>query len=129
MNGQIQFITQKLVGSDVVETNCGSPIPIVEGTTYAVEIEGYWSTNQTSDTLTINAGTNGATLPVVCSVAPSALWDYDAGGVYLKAGLYRGWPWGNNGTVIERVMNAQLSTTQNAYSSFIQTQPALPTHN
>jgi hypothetical protein len=46
----------------------------------------------------------------------------------LKAGVYRGYPWSNNGTVIERVMNPQFSTTQNAYSPYITTQPALPTH-
>ena len=103
------------------------PLTPTAGTTYAVEIEGYWSADHTSDTLTIHTGANGAALAQICNVGPSALWDNDTG-AYLKAGIYRGYPWANSGTLIERVMNLQLSTTQNAFSSYVSTQPALPTH-
>jgi hypothetical protein len=128
LNGQIQFQTQCCEsGGNPVTTNCGSPFTLTVGTTYAVEIEGFWSTNHTTDTITINAGPRGSTLPLICSKGPSALWDNDTG-AYLKAGLYQGFPWSNPGTTILRQTNMQISTTQNAFSAYITTQPAEPTH-
>jgi hypothetical protein len=123
-NNQLQFQYQK--GSGPTTTNCGSPISLVQGTVYAVVVDGFWSTNHTSDMLTIHAGTNGGTLAQVCSVS-GALWDNDTG-AYLKAGIYRGFPWSNAGTLIERVMNMRFSTTANAFDAYITTQPALPAH-
>lgn len=126
-NGQAQFVTQKSVAGNPASTNCGAVIAITEGDTYAVVIDGYWSNNHTTDTLTIHAGLNGGTLNQICSVGPSALWDNDTG-AYMKAGIYRGYPWSNTGTMIERVMNMQMTTTANAYAAYITAQPALPTH-
>ena len=123
---QGQFQTQRTVSGNPVVTNCGSPFTITPGTTYAVVGTGFWSSNHTSDTLTINAGPNGTTLPQICSVGPTTLWDNDTG-AYLKAGIYRGYPWSNTGTIIERVMSPQITATANAFSSYITTQPALPT--
>jgi len=37
-----------------VTTNCSSPITLTPGTTYAVIGHGFWSSNQTSDILTIH---------------------------------------------------------------------------
>ena len=126
-SGQLQFVTQKTVGGNPQTTNCGSPLTLTVGTTYAVVITGFWSSSHSADTLTINAGTNGGSLGTVCSLGASALWDNDTG-AYLKAGIYRGYPWSNAGTAILRVMNPQFSATANAYASYITSQPALPTH-
>ncbi len=128
-NNQLQFLTQKTVAGNTTTTNCGSPIALTQGTTYAVIITGFWSTNTTSDTLTINAGPNSVTpIPQICSVGPTGLWNTDTG-AYMKAGIYRGFPWSNPGTLIHRVMNMRFApTTANAYSSYITTPPALPTH-
>jgi chitodextrinase len=125
---QAQFQTQKTSSGNPVTTNCGPAFTITPGTTYAVVGTGFWSSNHTSDTLTIDAGPNGGTLSQICSVGPSALWDNDTG-AYLKAGLYRGYPWSNAGTAILRVMNPQFTATANAFSSYITTQPALPTNS
>ena len=127
LGGEIQFVTQKTVSGSTVTTDCGSPITLTPGTTYAVVGTGFWSSNHTSDTLTINAGVNGSSLPLICNVGPAALWDNDTG-AYLKAGIYRGYPWNNAGTAILRVMNPQFTATSNAFSSYITSQPALPTH-
>jgi hypothetical protein len=124
---QAQFQTQKTSGGNPVTTNCGSAFTITPGTTYAVVGTGFWSSNHTSDTLTIDAGPNGGTLSQICSVGPTSLWDNDTG-AYMKAGIYRGYPWSNAGTIIERVMNLQMTATANAFSSYITSQPALPTH-
>ncbi len=128
-NNLLQFVTQKTVGGNATTTNCGSSFALTQGTIYAVIITGFWSTNHTSDTLTINAGPNSVTpIPQVCTAGPSALWDNDTG-AYLKAGIYRGFPWANPGTLIHRAMNMRFApTTANAYSSYITTPPALPTH-
>lgn len=123
--GQFQFITQK--GSGPTNTNCGTAQTLTVGTTYAVIVTGHWSTNHTSDTLTINFGPNSVTpIPQLCNVS-GALWDNDTG-AHMKMGLYRGFPWANAGTAIVRYMNGQWSNTANAYSSYITTPPALPTH-
>lgn len=126
-NNQIQFATQKTVGGNPTTANCGAPIPLVPGTTYAVVGSGYWSGDHATDTLTINAGVNGAVLPLVCSPGPTSLWDNDTG-AYMKAGLYRGYPWSNAGIAVLRVSNPQITATANAFASYITTQPALPNH-
>lgn len=127
LNNQIQFQTQCCEsGGNPQTTNCGSPFTLTVGATYAVEIEGFWSTNHTSDTLVVHAGPIGSTLPQICNPS-GALWDNDTG-AYLKAGIYQGFPWSNPGTTILRQTNMQLSTTQNAFAAFITTQPAQPTH-
>jgi hypothetical protein len=127
-NNQIQFGTQKMTNGSEVTTDCGAPIPLTPGTTYAVAGTGFWSTNGTSDTLKINAGVNGSPLPLICNVGPTSLWNNDTG-AYLKQGIYRGYPFGNAGTAILRVMNPQMTTTANAFSSYVTTQPALPLHS
>jgi hypothetical protein len=128
LNNQFQFQTQCCVsGGSPVTTNCGSPFTLTVGTTYAVEIEGSWSTNHTSDTLTINAGPIGSSLPQICSKGPTALWDNDTG-AGLKAGIYQGNSWENPGTTKIRQTNMQMSLTQNAFAGFITTQAAQPTH-
>ena len=123
-SNHLQFVYQK--GAGPTTTSCGSSLALTQGTVYAVEIEGFWSTNHTTDTLTIKAGTNGASLGTVCSVS-GALWDNDTG-AYAKMGVYRGYPWSNSGALIERVMNYKWSNTANTYASLATTQPALPTH-
>lgn len=131
LNGQIQIQTQKdsaFPGGSVITTNCGAPQTLTAGVTYAVVGTGHWSNTGTSDTLTVNFGTNGTTLPAVCT-ASGSLWNQETVGAYLKGGTYRGFSWDNPGTIIQRVMGLQFNpTTANAYSSFITAQPALPTH-
>jgi hypothetical protein len=124
-NNQIQFISQQSSG----DTNCGTPQTLTVGTVYAVVVTAFWSTNHTSDTLTVNFGPNGSTLPQLCNRGPTSIFDTAAVFAYMKMGTYRGFPWSNAGTVIVRYMNGQFNgTTANAYSAYITTQPALPTH-
>lgn len=122
--GNLQTLTTK---NNNTSTPCGSTTTLTPGTVYAVVVSGFWSTNHTSDTLDVSLGTNGGSLTHVCSTS-GALWDNDTG-AYSKQGIYRGFGWANAGTAILRVMNAQFNpTTASAYSSYITTQPALPTH-
>lgn len=129
--GVIQIQTQKdsaFPGGSVVTTNCGAAQTLTAGVTYAVVGTGHWSNTGSSDTLTVNFGTNGTTLSAVCSTSGS-LWNQETVGAYLKAGTYRGNLWENAGTVIQRVYNLQFNpTTANAYSAYITAQPAIPTH-
>lgn len=127
---QLQIITQKTVGGNPQTTNCGSPITLTVGTTYAVVGTGFWSTNGTSDTFQVNLGVNGTSLTLVCNTS-GALWDQPPliASAYFKSGIYRGFPYENAGTVIIRVMNqAWNPTTAAAFASRITSQPALPTH-
>lgn len=130
LNGQIQFILQCCDGaSSPALQNCGAAQTLTVGTTYAVEIELVWSAGGTTDKAQVNFGTNGTTLSQLCNVGPSTI--FNASGTRtanMKAGLYRGFPWANPGTAILRVMNIQTSHAANAFSSFIASQPALPTH-
>ncbi len=126
--GVLQFGTNHTSGGNAVDVNVGSAYTLTPGETYAVVGTGYWSANHTSDTLQIWFGQNGTTLNQVANIGPSAIWDNDTG-AYLKAGIYRGYPWSNAGTAILRVMNPQMTTTANTFSSYITAQPPLPSHS
>jgi hypothetical protein len=120
-NGQLQVIYQN--GSTT--TNCGSPITLTQGVAYALEVEIKYAVSG-SDGLDVWIGTNGTSLTHQCT-ASGALNPTDTG-AYLKLGVYRGYPYSNNGTLVLDEMNEQWSNTANAFSAYRTTQPALPTH-
>lgn len=129
LNNQIQFILQCCdVSASPGQQNCGTATTITVGQVYAVEIELSWSSGGTTDTAVVHFGPNGSPLPQTCSVSGSIWNSSGTRTANMKHGVYRGFPNRNAGTIIQRVINAQFSNTANAFSGFIATQPALPTH-
>jgi len=121
---------QATLVATVNDVNCGSTINIVAGTVYAVEIEGYYNPSGASTTV-VKWGPNGGTLTNGCTSTSVA----SDTGIYAKNGIYTGdvpWrPWKgvvSPQNIIYDSYNQVWSTTAGTFSSYITTQPALPTH-
>jgi hypothetical protein len=132
-NNNIPDITNITCNSGVLTIDasgkaCGSPVTLTPGKTYAVEEEITWSSSHTADSLKFFLGANGANLTLQCDMS-GRLFATDTG-AYLKAGIYRGYPWSNAGALVLRTMNTCFSNTANACAKFqsAATQPALPKH-
>lgn len=115
-------------GDNSTDTSYGPNTDITRDTWYAIRISLHWSTNHTSDTIKVWLGTNGGTLTKVVDSGPAAIFATLVDGAYLKQGVYRGDTSGNSGNYTIHYANYQASNTANAYSSFVTSQPALPTH-
>lgn len=116
-----QVVTQR----NGADTARGSGIGYSRGTWYAVRWKGFWSAAGATDTLQVWLGLNGTTLTQIVNVSGS-LFSTDTSGAYIKQGIYRGFPAGNPGVLAVRFANEKFSKTSGAYSSFVTSQPTLP---
>ena len=124
LDEQFQWVT----GRDTTSNAAGTPMSYTRGVWYAMRISTHISSNHTSDTLQIWMGPNGGTLTQIANIGSSGIYNTNVWNAYLKQGIYRGFPGTYNNSFAVRIANYQVSTTLGAYSSFVTSQPALPTH-
>lgn len=116
-----QIVTQR---NGTGSTNRGSSVGITRDAWMAIRFKIHWSINGTSDTLDVWLGLNGSTLTQIVSVS-GALFATDVTSAYFKQGLYTG---GTSNPISMQIANYQQSATAGAFSAFVTSQPALPTH-
>lgn len=102
----------------------GSSVPLVRDVWWNCRAKYTWSVSGNADTLEVWLGQQGTTLTKIVDVS-GQLYSTDQTSAYCKMGVYGG---NINAPFAIKTSRYQFSKTANAYSSFVTTQPALPTH-
>lgn len=118
-------VFQVVTGGDGTQSDQGSSVAYSRGVWYAIRIQAHISANHTTDTIQAWLGLNGGALTQIVNVGSSPIFNSNSWDAYNKRGIYRG-P-NNAGNIAMRVANYQFSQTLNTFSSFVTSQPALPT--
>jgi hypothetical protein len=111
-------------GRNSSQTQRGSAQAVTRGVWYAVVIHAFWSAAGNTDTLEIWFGPNGGALTKVVDISGQIFYTLQSSAIW-KQGWYAG---DLNDTIAIQIANHVAVLTQDAYSAFVTTQPALPAH-
>ncbi|WP_407146248.1 hypothetical protein [Bradyrhizobium sp. ORS 86] len=127
LNNTFQAFTQSAEPAPGDFTSMGSPQTLLADTWYAMLLKITFDSNRTSgrsDGFELWFGQNGTTLTKIVNQVGVPIYDTSAINAYLKQGNYRGT--GNGTNLAQIIANHTLTATD--ISSYVTTQPALPTH-